>query len=232
LHASWTAVAPRIIKHEIGRGPATGAAFHEISRVSVPSLAWRSTRGKSAPMIAYDRSNSATVIEGDPGNLIVLKGQNDLNEELKLFTPGGVTDIDADKVVASQHPERYAVLPQQAGLLQLLETGALSRNGEGDFLIQRKIRLPAELNGGHKLILLAHRRPGARRRARSCLRPGPGNRRAVEGQPLLTMRPLLNWRCLSSVMAGLVPAIPIATCGVCCMSLQVTQLRHWPPNLL
>ena len=154
LHASWTAVAPRIIKHEIGRGPATGAAFHEISRVSVPSLAWRSTRGKSAPMIAYDRSNSATVIEGDPGNLIVLKGQNDLNEELKLFTPGGVTDIDADKVVASQHPERYAVLPQQAGLLQLLETGALSRNGEGDFLIQRKIRLPAELNGGHKLILL------------------------------------------------------------------------------
>ena len=154
LHSTWVAVAPRIVKHELGRGPATGAAFHEVARVAVPSLAWHASRGSSAPMVAYDRSNSATVVEGDPGNLIVLKGQNDLNEELKLFTPGGVVDVNADAVVGSQRPERYAVLPQQAGLLQLMESGALSRNGEGDFLIQRKIRLPAELNGGHKLILL------------------------------------------------------------------------------
>jgi hypothetical protein len=153
LHSTWTALAPRIVKHEIGRGPASGAAFHEVSKVSVPSLAWRSNRGAAAPMVAYDRSNSATVVEGDPGGLIVLKGQNDLNEELKLFTPGGVIDVNADAVVGSLQPERYAVLPQQAGLLQLLGTGALSRNREGDFLIQRKIRLPAELNGGHKLIL-------------------------------------------------------------------------------
>jgi hypothetical protein len=182
LHASWTAVAPRIVKHEVGRGPATGAAFHEISRVSVPSLAWRSTRGKSAPMIPYDRSSSATVIEGDPGNLIVLKGQNDLNEELKLFTPGGVTDIDADKFVASQHPERYAVLPQQAGLLQLLETGALSRNGEGDFFISARSAC-RRLNGGHKPSCS----PASRADGEPVARPGP-EPAPLKGQPLLTLR--------------------------------------------
>jgi hypothetical protein len=153
--SAWVAMAPSIVTYEIGRRPTAGAAFGAIAQVSVPSLAWQSTRrGKTIPMIVYSRSNSGMVIEGDPRDRIIIAGQNDLNEELKLFTPGGVTDIDANAVVASRPPERYAVLPQQAGLLQLLRSGALSRNADGDFLVRREIRLPAELNGGHKLILL------------------------------------------------------------------------------
>jgi hypothetical protein len=151
--STWSKVAPSIVKYEMGRGPATGAAFREISRVSVPSLTWQSGRSKSVPMVAYDKGNSGTVIEGDPTDQIILKGQNDLDEELKLFTPGGVTDVDANAVVASQPVERYEVLPQQAGLLQLLRSDALSRDAKGDFIIRRKIRLPADLSGGHRFLL-------------------------------------------------------------------------------
>jgi hypothetical protein len=152
--STWVAIAPSIVQHEIERRPRIGGSFGEVSRLSVPSLARRSARdGKPVPMIVYDRRNSALLVEGDPSNRILLKGRNDLDEELKLFTPGGVIDVDAGRVVASLPAESYAVLPQQAGLLQLMQSGALERNVDGDFLIQRKIRLPAELNGGHKLIL-------------------------------------------------------------------------------
>jgi hypothetical protein len=154
--STWVAVAPSIVQHEIDRRPRIGGSFGEVSRLSVPSLARRSTRnGKPVPMIVYDRKNSAMLVEGDPSNRILLKGRNDLAEELNLFTPGGVVDVDAGRVVASLRAEAYLVLPQQAGLMQLMQLGALERNEDGDFRIQRKIRLPAELNGGHKLILPA-----------------------------------------------------------------------------
>jgi hypothetical protein len=152
--STWVAIAPSIVQHEIERRPRRGGAFGAVSTISVPSLTIRSASGgKPGRMVVYDRKNSAMVVEGDPSDQVILKGRNDLAEELKLFTPGGVIDVDAGRVVASLPAESYAVLPQQAGLLQLMQSGALERNDDGDFLIQRKIRLPAELNGGHKLIL-------------------------------------------------------------------------------
>jgi hypothetical protein len=153
---TWVAMVPSIVQHEIDRRPRSGGSFGTVSTISVPSLTIRSASGgKSAQMVVYDRKNSAMVVEGDPNDRIILKGQNDLGEELKLFIPGGVVNVDAGRVVASLPAETYAVLPQQAGLLQLMQSGALERNEDGDFLIRRKIRLPAELNGGHKLILPA-----------------------------------------------------------------------------
>jgi hypothetical protein len=93
------------------------------------------------------------MVAGDPTSRIIIEGRNDLDEELRIFAPGGVTQIDAQAVVASRPVEPYAVLPQQAGLIQLMQSGALSRDDEGDFIVERKIRLPAELNSGHRFHL-------------------------------------------------------------------------------
>jgi hypothetical protein len=48
------------------------------------------------------------------------------------------------------------VLPQEAGLIQLEQSGVLSQNQSGEFLIHRQIRFPAELSGAHgvKFLLL------------------------------------------------------------------------------
>jgi hypothetical protein len=48
-------------------------------------------------------------------------------------------------VVANAPAVRYEVLPGAAGLLQLENSGALTRNQRGEFLIHRKIRFPAGL---------------------------------------------------------------------------------------
>jgi len=52
--------------------------------------------------------------------------------------------------------ERYEVLPQEAGLIQLVRSGALKQNIGREFLITKKIRMPAGLSGGHlaKFVLL------------------------------------------------------------------------------
>lgn len=50
----------------------------------------------------------------------------------------------------------YEVLPQEEGLAQLLEAGALTVNRRGEYLIHRKIRFPADMRGAHseKFLLL------------------------------------------------------------------------------
>ena len=149
LH-TWIEIADRFLKYETGRPKGLRGAYGALSEVSIPSGKFQRLRRGTMPMVAYDRSNSAMVIEGDVDNKVVLSGRNDLDDELKLFVPGGVVRLDAAAVVASAAAEPYEVLPQQAGLIQLMQAGALTRDDEGDFIVQRKIRLPAELNGGHK----------------------------------------------------------------------------------
>jgi hypothetical protein len=58
------------------------------------------------------------------------------------------------KHVTYRVPEKYQVLPYQAGLIQLLQSGALKRVGNGEYLIQEKIRLPAGLYGGYSVKFL------------------------------------------------------------------------------
>jgi hypothetical protein len=152
--SEWAAHARRTLRHDGINTPSAVAAVGDLSEVSVPSLRAARLRTKR-PMVAYDRKGSHLMIEGDPDGVIVLRGRNDLEQELKLFAPGGVMRLDPSLVVASLPAVAYEVLPQQAGLIQLMQSGALARDDEGDFLVQRKIRLPAELNGGHKLRVLA-----------------------------------------------------------------------------
>jgi hypothetical protein len=69
--------------------------------------------------------------------------------DLLTFYPGGLMRIDAAAVIGGQAVTNYEVLPEQAGLLQLLIDGALVRNERGDFVVTRQARFPAGLSGAH-----------------------------------------------------------------------------------
>jgi len=70
------------------------------------------------------------------------------------FYPGGVVDFAPESVVAGQAVALYEVLPEAAGLLQLTIQGALVRNAKGEYVVQRPMRFPAGLAGGHAVRFL------------------------------------------------------------------------------
>ncbi|HEY0300639.1 MAG TPA: hypothetical protein VGC36_04875, partial [Rhizomicrobium sp.] len=74
--------------------------------------------------------------------------------DLQRFSPGGVVAIDPAAVVSPAVAEPYEVLPQQAGLIQLVQKGAITRNRSGEYLIREKIRFPAGLAGAHSVKFL------------------------------------------------------------------------------
>ena len=80
----------------------------------------------------------------------------DLERNFLFLTPGGLVEIDPKSVVASTTVEPYEVRPQEAGLIQLMQSGALTQNQRGEFLIHSKIRFPIALDGRHaaKFLLM------------------------------------------------------------------------------
>lgn len=71
------------------------------------------------------------------------------------FNPDGVNEIDPARVVAPKPAQRYDVLPQEAGLVQLVQDGSLKVLSDGMFHIVKPIaRFPAGLNGGHSVTFL------------------------------------------------------------------------------
>lgn len=75
-----------------------------------------------------------------------------VSPELLRFHPEGVQEIDPRTVVANAPVERYVVLPEEAGLSQLEQEGAITRTGSREFLVRKKIRFPAGLNGAHLVM--------------------------------------------------------------------------------
>lgn len=74
--------------------------------------------------------------------------------EMLRFNPAGLVSIAPDKVASPLPVKRYGVLPQEAGIAQLIEEGALrSVAGPtvGGLLILRRLKLPAGLNGAHSV---------------------------------------------------------------------------------
>jgi hypothetical protein len=88
-------------------------------------------------------------IDAAPHRSLLTKPSSDLVSVLAYFYPGGVVTVEAKKVVARVSVEPYEVLPQEAGLTQLLESGALTRTQSHAYTINKKIRLPAALSGYH-----------------------------------------------------------------------------------
>ena len=91
---------------------------------------------------------------GDTSGVVVQTGPVDLDQDLARLRPGGVVDIDEKSVVAHAPVARYDILPSLAGLMQLQNSGAITRNTRGEFIIHRQIRFPAGLSDHSVKFLL------------------------------------------------------------------------------
>jgi Ca2+-binding EF-hand superfamily protein len=153
-----SATATGTIAREAGKAPAVVSARYQVSGFAVPSGGVRaaSTTGPRRQIAVQTGEGPTVVVDGKDSTVITQTSTASLESQLQRTKPGGVVEIDPKDVVASHVAERYEVLPQEAGLIQLVRSGALKQNIGREFLITKKIRMPAGLSGGHlaKFVLL------------------------------------------------------------------------------
>ena len=85
-------------------------------------------------------------------------GADPETEELLRFSPGGISRVDSASVVSAVPVAPYRVLPQEAGVRQLVRSGALARTSSGSYgsyRVTRAIDMPAGLCGAHSIRLSA-----------------------------------------------------------------------------
>lgn len=71
--------------------------------------------------------------------------------------PPDVVKVDKATVVSSVPAVDYTVLPERAGIEQLLASGALRRTGLDTYVVQKKIRFPAGLHGANSATFVMPR---------------------------------------------------------------------------
>ena len=152
-----SAQAAGVVRVMAGKAPDVVAGKYELNTFHVPSARIEAVKNDRPRVLVIQKSAGTLTIEGDPRNIQVVTPNGNLERELLRFNPGGVVAVEADKVVASVKAEPYEVLPEQAGLIQLVQSGALTQNRMGEFLINRKIRYPAGLAGAHSVKFLLRR---------------------------------------------------------------------------
>ncbi len=151
-----SAKAAALVTEQVGKAPVKIVAHYNVSAFSVPSGAVESLKDHGSarwPLIVVP-GVGALHVENNDGGVTVRREPLTPSAELRRYNPGGVVTIDVETVVASLPPEPYIVLPEAAGLKQLVDEGALTVNNEGEYLIHRKIRFPAGLYGGHSVSFL------------------------------------------------------------------------------
>ena len=79
-----------------------------------------------------------------------------IDAQLLRFSPSGVMRFKPGDVVSEIPAKLYEVLPQEAGLVQLIREGKIERMDRG-FRINTKIRFPAGLNGAHRVRFVLSR---------------------------------------------------------------------------
>jgi hypothetical protein len=162
-------------KRLVGREPDAAMAAEEVWKLKLPS---GQVEGPPPPSDKVDPSLSALVFaragKGDftyvllPGSRVRIgpvgtdtsitiespepSAVDDMREELALWHTAGLVGVDPAAVVSPAPVAPYELLPLQAGMIQLLESGAIERNGVREYLIKRKIRIPAGIE--QKFLLL------------------------------------------------------------------------------
>jgi hypothetical protein len=150
-----SATATGMVRREAGKEPVVTAAKYSVLTFHIPSGEMQPAReDRNAGKLIIQKNRGTLKIEGDASNVIIQSGPSNLVSEFNRFSPGGIVDIDPTSVIASQPAERYEVLPQQAGLIQLVKAGTLSQNRSGELLIHKKMRFPAGLHGAHSVKFL------------------------------------------------------------------------------
>lgn len=147
-----------IIEETLGRKVDAYAGGYTVSHILLPS--GKVTRAKaSKEPIADLRKLTKTPPEGTKPAAVPDFMINSLNR----FSPGGIANIEPETVVSSGDVERYEVLPQEAGLIQLYQDGKLTverpnarRAHPGEkFIVSAPInRFPAGLAGAHSVLFV------------------------------------------------------------------------------
>ncbi|WP_441242531.1 hypothetical protein [Tardiphaga sp. 768_D3_N2_1] len=128
---------------------ATGKAPDVTSAV----YAVRSFAAPSGAIVSVKKDKNAEPV--GPANETITNAPNsDAKSDLFRYSPGGVVDIDPQAVVGSAPAQKYEVMPQQAGLVQLLSSGALVRAKGGEYIVKQKTRFPSGLAGAHSVTFL------------------------------------------------------------------------------
>jgi len=123
------------------------AAKYSVSGFAVPSGKIETLKDDRPQPLIIQKSQGTLNIIGDSSNVIIQAGPSRARDELYRSFPGGVIDIDPRTVVANVPVAAYEVLPAEAGLVQLLATGALTQNSSSEYVVRQKIRFPAGLPG-------------------------------------------------------------------------------------
>src|SRR5262249_47418876 len=100
---------------------------------------------RTQPRLVIVKEFGTLRLAGDSSGVLVRTGPVDLDSELEQSSPGGVVDVDENAVVSGLPVARYDVLPGPAGLMQLMNSGVLTRTRRGEFAIHRKMHFPAGL---------------------------------------------------------------------------------------
>ncbi len=142
------------VRSGTGKTLETVAAKYSVSGFKVPSGGIESVRDQSQGALIIEKPQGTLKVIGNMSGIIVQAGPSRAKDEMYRFSPGGVVEIDPKTVVSSVPATSYEVLPQQAGLVQLLASGALKQNGLGEYIVREKIRFPAGLAGAHSVTFL------------------------------------------------------------------------------
>jgi len=124
---------------------------------SIPSGKVETLVDPHPKMVIIEDDPGTLHIEGNPADFIVRTGPRRPHDDLDYYWPGGLVKFDPKSVVAGLPVQTYEVFPQEAGLVQLLESGALKQNRAGEYVVQKKTRFPAGLHGGHSVKFLVPR---------------------------------------------------------------------------
>ena len=142
------------VRKATGKEPEVVAAKYSVNGFAVPSGKVETLKDERPQPLVIQKSEGTLNIIGDSSNVIIQAGPSRARDEMYWYFPGGVIDIDPKTVVAAVQVAAYEVLPSQAGLAQLLATGALTQNSSREYLVRRKIRFPAGLYGAHSVTFL------------------------------------------------------------------------------
>jgi Ca2+-binding EF-hand superfamily protein len=137
------------LREAIGQEPFRVFAAYSVVGFSIPS-------GKLESR-ANVRLQMPIGPEGNTGNAVLRAGPSRALQALYFYFPGGLVEIDPNSVVSSLPAQTYEVFPEQAGLVQLLESGALKQNSAGEYIVRKKMRFPAGLAGAHSVRFLVLR---------------------------------------------------------------------------
>jgi Ca2+-binding EF-hand superfamily protein len=155
--------AAEAVRQQTGQEPVLiGVENDGVAAVAIPS-GDISRIQDTTPMGITVRDNAGR-LEIASGTGLVRRDVDDAQHRLRTFHPGGIVEIDPRTVVASRTVQPYETLPQEAGLLQLIQSGALVETpGSADkarppeYQIRRRIRLPSGLHGAHRVKFVVAR---------------------------------------------------------------------------